>query len=56
LLDARATAQADLDAAHVDPNHEGDVPSWEDNHALGASETSFGTFGGSGVAHRQFDS
>jgi hypothetical protein len=46
LLDARATAQTDIDAAHFDPNNEGDISSLEN------SETQ--TF--NGRPHRQFDS
>jgi hypothetical protein len=50
LLDARATAQTDVDAAHVDPNNEGDISSWEHSHARGES-TTWG-----GRQHRVFDS
>jgi hypothetical protein len=55
LLDARATAGPDIDSSHVDPNNNGDVPSWETNHTGGAGETTQGTFGGVGVKHRRFD-
>jgi hypothetical protein len=46
LLEARATAQADLDAMHVDPNNSSDIPSWENSE----SATFFGR------AHQTFDS
>jgi hypothetical protein len=46
LLDARATAQTDVDQAHFDPNNRGDIPSFENSetHTL------------SGKSHRTFDS
>ena len=47
LLDARATAQTDLDAAHVDPNNEGDISSLE---SIGGETHTF-----NGRQHRQFD-
>jgi len=49
LLDARATAQTDLDAQHVDPNNRSDIPSQEGPYPHGETHTR------SGRPHARFD-
>jgi hypothetical protein len=60
LLDARATAQTDADAAHVDPNNGQDIPSYENGSPNGGFGGSFNhgneTHTAQGRQHQRFDS